>query len=282
MFRFNTNALQRTIDNFFSLFNASISFYDENFETIASSHDTSMLCSTIKESMQYKCLISDDATFNKLKDPNINSFKYNCHFGFIEIAHKILVGNRVVAYLLIGPFRDEERYAKDIENIKKLTSNNDIQNILIDRYMATTTINENKYHAIIELLGDSFNFEKDNKYLNIESDFFYSKMHPYIVDHISEKLDVIDLCDHFYMSRKQIYSLFKKQADTTPKKYINSLKVKRAIYLLTNTSLSLEEISEKIGIFEYTYFSKIFKKYCGHTPKYFRSPNYKKEQYGEN
>ena len=223
MFRFNTNALQRTIDNFFLLFGASISFYDENFEAIASSHDASMVCLTIKESLQYKCLKSDDYAFNKLKDPNISSFKYNCHFGFVEIAHKILVGNRVAAYLLIGPFREEERYEEDIKNIKKLTNNTSIQKTLIERYMNTTTINENKYHAIIELLDDSFNLEKDSKYLNIESDFFYSKMHPYIVEHISEKLDVTDLCDHFYMSKKQIYSLFKKQADTTPKKYINSM-----------------------------------------------------------
>ena len=282
MFKFNISSLQKTLDNFYYLFNASISFYNENFEMVVASHSVSPICSEIKKTLQHKCLESDNETFNTLKEKKCNAFKYKCHFGLIEIAYPIMINSRMIACILFGPFREENLSIEQIrKNIEMSDLNKKIVDKLVNEYLSISTINDHKFEAIVKLLDDYFDFKKDNQYYSLESDFFYSEIHPYIIDHINEKITVEDLCHHFYLSKKQLYAIFSKNTDLPPKKYINSEKVKRAINLLSTTSLSLEEISERIGVMEYTYFSKMFKKYCNHTPKYYRTPQNKKNNYAK-
>ena len=54
--------------------------------------------------------------------------------------------------------------------------------------------------------------------------------------------------------------------------YINSLKIREAKALLRESKLSVTEISEKLGFNSIHYFSRLFKKTTGHSPKeYIRS-----------
>lgn len=45
-----------------------------------------------------------------------------------------------------------------------------------------------------------------------------------------------------------------------------------ARYLL-NTEETIESIGEKVGFYERTYFSKVFKKYIGESPSQYRNSN---------
>lgn len=65
----------------------------------------------------------------------------------------------------------------------------------------------------------------------------------------------------FYFSRE-----FKKVTGMTPITYINSLRCSEAKKLLKKKKLSINEISEKCGFFNYSYFSKTFKKHIGLLP----------------
>ncbi|MCJ0586345.1 helix-turn-helix domain-containing protein, partial [Enterococcus cecorum] len=51
---------------------------------------------------------------------------------------------------------------------------------------------------------------------------------------------------------------------------LNQIRIKRAQYLLLNSNFNINEISEEIGYNNTNYFSKMFKKLNGITPKEFR------------
>jgi len=53
---------------------------------------------------------------------------------------------------------------------------------------------------------------------------------------------------------------------TTPIRYINQLRVDYAYNLLLSGMYTVEEVSEASGFTDTKYFSRIFKKYTGHTP----------------
>lgn len=55
--------------------------------------------------------------------------------------------------------------------------------------------------------------------------------------------------------------------------YLNSLKVEHACKLLTETNLSIIDISLSTGFEDQSYFTKVFKKAKGVTPKMYRSAN---------
>ena len=54
--------------------------------------------------------------------------------------------------------------------------------------------------------------------------------------------------------------------------YINQLRIKKAVELLDNSNMFVYEVAENVGIDDSAYFSELFKKYIGVSPK-----NYKKE-----
>jgi AraC-like DNA-binding protein len=52
--------------------------------------------------------------------------------------------------------------------------------------------------------------------------------------------------------------------------YLNDIRLREARELLEKTSLSITEISHKVGFTEITYFSRSFKKKFGYAPSHLR------------
>ena len=68
-------------------------------------------------------------------------------------------------------------------------------------------------------------------------------------------------------------TLFKKELGMNLTEYVNGKRVEYAIYLLNTTKLSISAVGQRCGIQDDNYFTKIFKKYVGKTPKQFRQEN---------
>lgn len=68
-------------------------------------------------------------------------------------------------------------------------------------------------------------------------------------------------------------TVFKKETGQTLTEYVNKKRMQNAIYLLTTTNLSISQIGQRCGIHDDNYFTKIFKKHTGKTPKQFRQEN---------
>lgn len=65
-------------------------------------------------------------------------------------------------------------------------------------------------------------------------------------------------------------SQFKKETGSTLTDYVNRKKVEHAILLLNSTPLQIQTIALHCGIPDVNYFTKLFKKYVGKTPKEYR------------
>lgn len=65
-------------------------------------------------------------------------------------------------------------------------------------------------------------------------------------------------------------ALFKKETGQTVTDYVSQKRVRQALRLLSGTRLQVQTIAQHCGIPDVNYFTKIFKKYMGKTPKQFR------------
>lgn len=84
------------------------------------------------------------------------------------------------------------------------------------------------------------------------------------------ELDVQTLCDYVNYSRSYLSRVFHKETGFTIPEYINKIRMENAMELLRETALPLREIAASVGIHDSFYFSKLFKKYTGRTPREFR------------
>ncbi|TXK84655.1 response regulator [Paenibacillus sp. N3.4] len=92
----------------------------------------------------------------------------------------------------------------------------------------------------------------------------------YLDSHYHENISLKSLTEQFHFSPQYISKKFSDTYQTTIVAYITHLKIERAKVLLTNTSLSVYEISSRIGYEDENYFSKVFKKQAGLSPLQYR------------
>ena len=85
------------------------------------------------------------------------------------------------------------------------------------------------------------------------------------------EFDVEGLADCLGLSSVHLRRLFKKTHNTSPIKYLTSVRVEKAKELLRYSERSVNEISEICGFASGYYFSRVFKAETGFTPTQYRS-----------
>lgn len=120
--------------------------------------------------------------------------------------------------------------------------------------------------AIIEERGESTDTEKqtpvsDRMIDNVVSD---------IRAHYMEDISLTSLAAKYNISMGHLSKIIKEHLQVNFSDYIASLRIQRAKELLSDESLSIQEIAEIVGYDDYFYFTKVFKKVEGISPSKYR------------
>jgi len=101
---------------------------------------------------------------------------------------------------------------------------------------------------------------------------FMIKLNEMIDQNLSQPdLDVKFLTAQMAMSRTSLYNKIKELTGMGANDYINRRRIDKAIILLTQSDMSITEISEQVGFTYQRYFSTLFKEMKGMTPSQFRA-----------
>lgn len=93
----------------------------------------------------------------------------------------------------------------------------------------------------------------------------------YIVHNYHEDINLNSIAQNLNYSPSYLTKIFSQYYDTTPNKYIISLRIQQAQHLLVhNPELSIKQIGEIIGYPDQGYFSRIFKKQTNLSPYDYR------------
>jgi len=88
----------------------------------------------------------------------------------------------------------------------------------------------------------------------------------YIDENITQKLTLTSVSKEFNLSREYTCELFKKETGKTLTNYINERKIHVAKELISGGKMSLSQVATFMGYSDYTYFSRVFKKYFNISP----------------
>ena len=72
------------------------------------------------------------------------------------------------------------------------------------------------------------------------------------------------------ISPAYLSTVFKKETGKTITEYVNSERMELAAHLLENSRLQVQTVAQHCGIMDVHYFSKLFKKHTGQTPRQYR------------
>lgn len=94
-----------------------------------------------------------------------------------------------------------------------------------------------------------------------------AQVQEYIKNHLSEKLTLADVAAVFNFSPNYLSQLFGKYGDSGFVEYITETRIAAAKEMLEQSNLKVYEIAEKLGYESSFYFSKVFKKVTGLSPR---------------
>jgi len=92
----------------------------------------------------------------------------------------------------------------------------------------------------------------------------------YIDSDLTADLSLSALAAMQNVSAGYLSALFKQETGQTLTEHVNRKRIKHAMQLLKTTNLQIQTIAQYCGIVDVHYFSKMFKKYAGKTPKEYR------------
>ena len=78
------------------------------------------------------------------------------------------------------------------------------------------------------------------------------------------------ICESLFISKSTLYLVFKKNFNCTFGEYLLFKRIKIAKNLLSASDMPIYEICGNIGINDYNYFIKVFKKATGYPPSEYR------------
>lgn len=144
-----------------------------------------------------------------------------------------------------------------------------IHSIAFDDSLDTNEIMDQSFVVFLEMCQFiSNNLPDRNPPKNIPANIV--ELRQYIDDHLSEHLDLAECSKITYLSISQTIRNFRAAYGVTPYEYLNQRRISTAKLLLTNSTMSIEEIAVQVGFPDRNYFSKYFKRKVGKSPSQFR------------
>ena len=201
---------------------------------------------------------------------------YPCHAGLIEAITPIQVEDVVVGYLLLSHIvqgADEEAEWKRVE---ELCAGYGIEGQALRQ--AYRQLPRTPYR-ILRAAGDLLSFSAQAlcqaQMARLVPGSLKERLNHFVSEHLAEDLSSERICTALGVGRTALYELSKQTYGCGIHEYVRQLRIRHAMQLLTTTKLTNSEICQKIGIADYNYFFRVFRKQTGFTPQAYR------KQFGE-
>jgi len=202
-----------------------------------------------------------------------------CHAGLRESAVPVRLGDRMIGFLQTGQVFRKTPSQRQFERTVQLLAKWGVKlnrDALRKAYFATRVVSGRQYASVVQLLSIFAQHLSilSNQLLvqrtSLESPVI-AKARAYIQDHQAEKLSLNQVAKAAGSSRFHFCKIFKTATGLNFTEYVSRLRAERALNLLLNPNLRVNEIAYEVGFQSITHFNRKFKDKFGQTPTRYRS-----------
>lgn len=110
------------------------------------------------------------------------------------------------------------------------------------------------------------------EFKSVNKKYVVQRIMDYMETHYKEKISLDQIAANMYLSSYYISKIFKSETGDTPINFLISLRMKKARELLDDErETSIQEVAAAVGYEDAYHFSKLFKKYYGLSPLYYKA-----------
>ena len=142
----------------------------------------------------------------------------------------------------------------------------DMLDKLTDSYASSGSMSALRCRTLFHNLIEEIVLSADRQNRNSISDLVEDAAE-YMKENCSHRFSVDNLAGQFGMEGKRFSAEFQKHVGITPVRYLTELRIARAKELLVSCDCTIKQIASYIGYDDPYYFSRIFKKITGISPR---------------
>ena len=102
---------------------------------------------------------------------------------------------------------------------------------------------------------------------------FLRTIQEYVSENLHRSISLDDLAEAVCLSSSSLYKKMKEYADISPMEYVMKVRLHRAVELLKDDSVSVQDVAMAVGFNTHSFFSECFKREFGMTPRQWRLKN---------
>ena len=258
---YNIVKLGAIVDDLHGVTGLGIALFDSEFNCLYTrSGESDPLCTLIQSTPEgrARCSCSDFWLVGECARGK-SAVSHVCHAGLLDTAIPVFKSDRVVAYLVLGRIRTEEtdRLAFDRYGVGSREA---------ECYRAAPFYTKEQFVCLVDLISHIL-FESA---VEIKNDDLVSRIVAYVDENIDKEITVAALCRATYVSRNRLYESVHAFFGCTVNQYINNKRISKAAKLLRESDVCVSAVAEAVGMGNYAYFSRCFKKKMGFSPREYR------------
>ena len=262
----NTAELNRLLVDFYNLTGIKICICDSDGKEISYYPDRfTPFCAYLRscEQMDARCRECDRRAFSRCRRTQTVQI-YSCHAGLTECVAPVFLSGGIGGFIVIGQIRGTgEKYV--------LPPGIPLDPARLDAYYeALPTVPWDKIESAVHILEACAAYEQLKKFVEELELSPELRLEKYVNAHLGEELGVELLCSRMRVSRRELYALVRCAFGCTPAEFVRLRRLNRAAELLLQTSLSVSRVAADCGIGDYNYFSKVFRRQFGISPRAYR------------
>ncbi|MDE6974173.1 MAG: AraC family transcriptional regulator [Lachnospiraceae bacterium] len=122
------------------------------------------------------------------------------------------------------------------------------------------------------VLAETYHREKE--YDIVEQNKHVTNIVKYMYRNMEENLHLEDICEEFNLSKSYVNAIFLKCTQRAPMEFFTNLKMRQACNMLRSSEMYVYEIAQRLGYKDQYYFSRLFKKIVGMSPKEYKNNDF--------
>ncbi len=269
----DTEKLLGFLKHFHTMTGLRISLFDLDFNELVSSGAPSAICQRIKACKQglERCRACDISAQLFIKETKDENYIYTCHSGLVDAIAPITDGDDIIGYMMIGQCLSKDTDLEEAwENTRKICSAFTQIDDLRSEFFSLPRLTKEQIRACVYLMNACASYVRLKNYVKINPSDHFSRIKHYINTNLSSDLSSELLCAQLLIPRNSLFKVVKQQTGMTLGQYIQFCRLEYAKKLLEDTEETIAQISEQCGVNDFNYFSRLFKKQYGITPREYR------------
>lgn len=269
-----TRKLRQILQDFHTITGQHIAIFDSGFQRIAeypeSRCDFCMLIRSDREGLN-RCRQCDLHGMAEAKRKNAVA-TYVCHAGLIEVCAPIIDEEEILGYIMLGQLLTDEDRKNQWSIIKeKCASLGCPTRELHQAFQKMKQVPSEVLGATSHIMMACVGYIRLEQLMKRQSNARWQEIQQYISSHLIAPFTLKEMSAQLGISVATICKTVKRNTGKTVGQLVAEDRVQRAGQYLTNTDRPVAEIASIVGIDDYNYFTRLFRRKTGLTPTQYRS-----------